>query len=92
MTLFNFFIYRKKKSANIAKKRLQIIFNIKKKKDHSKICYYSSQFKNDLTKIIRSHIQDNLKIISIQLRPTEKNPELSELKIIITKITNQNLN
>ncbi|AKC60596.1 cell division topological specificity factor MinE [Blochmannia endosymbiont of Camponotus (Colobopsis) obliquus] len=92
MLSLNFWICRKKHSANVAKKRLQNILNkSKKEKNNNKspLCY-SSQFKNDLTKIVCQYMKKNIKIISIQLQKTKNNPDISELKIIFTKNIKQN--
>lgn len=81
MILTNFFIRKKilTTTANLAKKRLQVI--ISKKNTNNKLKYYNLiNLQNDLIQVIQQHIHE-AKNISIQFKQQDQNT--SYLKCVI---------
>ncbi|CUX95935.1 Cell division topological specificity factor [Candidatus Gullanella endobia] len=78
MALLNFFISRKKSTANIAKERLQIIVAEQRRGNNEP--HYLPQLKRDLIEVINKYVQIDSKMLSMQL---EKDGNISILELNI---------
>ncbi|MBZ2279171.1 cell division topological specificity factor MinE [Buchnera aphidicola] len=81
MALLDFFVSRNKKTAHIAKKRLQII--VAEQRKHQNEPNYFPQLKKEILSVICKHVRIDPNMVTIQL--DQKNEELSilELNIIL---------
>ncbi|VFP79221.1 cell division topological specificity factor MinE [Buchnera aphidicola] len=79
MILLDLFLSKRKYTANLAKKRLQII--IKKQKKNSKEPDYFPQLKNDLLLVIAKYIKTKPNEISIQIEKNNKDIFILEVNI-----------
>ncbi|URJ29582.1 cell division topological specificity factor MinE [Blochmannia endosymbiont of Camponotus modoc] len=80
MVLVNFFFFRKKTPANIAKKRLQEIISEHNIRNNF-TPYFLPQLKKDLVQTISKYIH-NPRILSIQLEKKDNNTSILKCKII----------
>lgn len=80
MVLVNFFFFRKKTPANIAKKRLQEIISEHNTRNNS-APYYLPQLKKDLIQTISKYTHDP-HILSIQLEKKDNETSILKCKII----------
>lgn len=79
MTLLDFFLSRKKKTAFIAKKRLQII--IAEQKKNTIQPEYISKLKKDILKVICKYINIDKNCIIFHLKKKKKNISILELNV-----------
>ncbi|QJC34425.1 cell division topological specificity factor MinE [Enterobacteriaceae endosymbiont of Donacia crassipes] len=84
MNIINFFLSRKRKTANIAKKRLQIIISEESKKGYIYPCYII-QLKKEILKVISKYTKINSKMINIEMDDKKNNISTLELNIILPK-------
>ncbi|CAL4321558.1 cell division topological specificity factor MinE [Buchnera aphidicola] len=79
MTLLDFFLSKKKKTAFVAKKRLQIIIAEQKKSNFQPD--YIPQLKKDILKVICKYINIDQNSITVQLEQKKKNISILELNV-----------
>ncbi|QJC37235.1 cell division topological specificity factor MinE [Enterobacteriaceae endosymbiont of Donacia thalassina] len=84
MNFINFFLSKKKKTANIAKKRLQIIISEESKKGYIYPCYIT-QLKQEILKVISKYTKINPNMINIELDDKKNNISVLELNITLPK-------
>ncbi|QJC38050.1 cell division topological specificity factor MinE [Enterobacteriaceae endosymbiont of Donacia marginata] len=84
MNFINFFLSKKKKTANIAKKRLQIIISEESKKGYI-YPYYIIQLKQEILKVISKYVKINPNMINIELDDKKNNISILELNITLPK-------
>lgn len=80
MALLDFFLSRKKTTANIAKERLQIIVAERRRDDNEP--HYLPQLKRDLLEVINKHVQIDPEMLSVQLE--KKDGDISILELNVT--------
>ncbi|WP_154049272.1 cell division topological specificity factor MinE [Buchnera aphidicola] len=81
--ILDLFLSKRKYTANLAKKRLQII--IKQSKKNLKEPDYFPQLKNDLLLVIAKYIKIKSNQVSIQIEKNNKNIFILEVNIPNTK-------
>ncbi|WP_075431948.1 cell division topological specificity factor MinE [Buchnera aphidicola] len=81
MALLDFFLLRKKNTANIAKERLQIVI-AKNNKSLNEPNYFP-QLKNELLVVVSKYIKITPEMITIQLEQKNTNISILELNITI---------
>ncbi|CAL4321661.1 cell division topological specificity factor MinE [Buchnera aphidicola] len=81
MTLLDFFLSREKKTAFVAKKRLQIII-AEQNKDIIQPNYIP-KLKKDILKVICKYINIDQNSIKVQLEKNKKNISILELNVIL---------
>ncbi|XBC43121.1 MAG: cell division topological specificity factor MinE [Buchnera aphidicola (Meitanaphis flavogallis)] len=81
MALLDFFLSRKKNTANIAKERLQIIVAERRQKDNEP--NYLPELKQEILRVICKYIKVDPKMISVQLDHKEKDISILELNVTI---------
>ncbi|QCI26784.1 cell division topological specificity factor MinE [Buchnera aphidicola (Thelaxes californica)] len=82
MSLLNFFISKKKKNtANIARKRLQIIVAESRKNNIEP--GYLPQLKHEIIQVIQKYVKINSNMITVQLDKKDKDICILELNIIL---------
>lgn len=79
MALLDFFLSRRKSTANIAKERLQIIVAERRRMDSEP--KYLPKLKKDILQVICKYVKVNPKMIKIQIDQKEKNVSILELNI-----------
>lgn len=84
MNFIDFFLSKKKKTANIAKKRLQIIISEESKKGYV-YPYYIMQLKQEILKVISKYVKINPNMINIELDDKKNNISTLELNITLPK-------
>lgn len=85
MALIDFFIARKKTTANIAKERLQSIV-AERQCSHEP---YLPQLKSDLLEVISKYLKIDPAMLSVQLEQKDKDEDLSILELNV-KLTERN--
>lgn len=80
MALLDFFLSRKKSTANIAKERLQIIVAERRRGDNEP--HYLPQLKRDLLEVISKYVQIAPEMLSVQLE--KKDGDISILELNVT--------
>ncbi|AHF73761.1 cell division topological specificity factor MinE [Candidatus Sodalis pierantonius str. SOPE] len=80
MALLDFFLSRKKTTANIAKERLQIIVAERRRGDNEP--HYLPQLKRDLLEVISKYVQIDPEMLSVQLE--KKDGDISILELNVT--------
>ncbi|WP_074013669.1 cell division topological specificity factor MinE [Candidatus Sodalis sp. SoCistrobi] len=80
MALLDFFLSRKKSTANIAKERLQIIVAERRRGDNEP--HYLPQLKRDLLEVISKYVQIDPEMLSVQLE--KKDGDISILELNVT--------
>lgn len=80
MALLDFFLSRKKTTANIAKERLQIIVAERRRGDSEP--HYLPQLKRDLLEVICKYVQIDPEMVSVQLE--QKGDDISVLELNVT--------
>ncbi|UDG80870.1 Cell division topological specificity factor [Candidatus Hartigia pinicola] len=80
MALLDFFLSRKKPTANIAKERLQIIVAERRRGDSEPL--YLSDMKRDILKVICKYIHIDPDMLSVQFE--QKNDDISVLELNVT--------
>ncbi|AFP85733.1 cell division topological specificity factor MinE [secondary endosymbiont of Heteropsylla cubana] len=83
MVLLDFFLSQKKSTANIAKKRLQVIVAERRRGENEP--HYLPQLKVDLLAVIRKHIKIEPEILSVHLEKKEGNISILELNVTLSK-------
>jgi cell division topological specificity factor len=79
MTLLDFFLSKRRKTAFIAKKRLQII--IAEQKKNSIQPNYIPQLKKDILRVICKYINIDQESITVQFEKRKKNISVLELNV-----------
>ncbi|GKX54800.1 cell division topological specificity factor [Leminorella grimontii] len=80
MALLDFFLSRKKQTANIAKERLQIIVAERRRGDSEP--HYLPQLKRDILEVICKYVQIDPEMVSVQLE--QKGDDISVLELNVT--------
>ncbi|ARD38221.1 cell division topological specificity factor MinE [Edwardsiella ictaluri] len=85
MALLDFFLSRKKTTANIAKERLQIIVAERRRGDSEP--HYLPQLKRDLLAVICKYVQIDPEMVSVQLE--QRGDDISVLELNVTLPENE---
>lgn len=80
MALLDFFLSRKKNTANIAKERLQIIVAERRKGDSEP--HYLPQLKRDILEVICKYVKIDPDMVTVQL--DQKGEDISILELNVT--------
>lgn len=80
MALLDFFLSRKKNTANIAKERLQIIVAERRRGDSEP--HYLPQLKRDILDVICKYVKIDPEMVSVQLE--QKGEDISVLELNVT--------
>ncbi|MBE5254272.1 cell division topological specificity factor MinE [Mixta mediterraneensis] len=80
MALLDFFLSRKKNTANIAKERLQIIVAERRRGDSEP--HYLPQLKRDILEVICKYVKIDLEMVTVQL--DQKGDDISILELNVT--------
>lgn len=80
MALLDFFLSRKKTTANIAKERLQIIVAERRRNDTEP--HYLPQLKRDILQVICKYVKINPEMVSVQL--DQRGDDISVLELNVT--------
>ncbi|QCI23328.1 cell division topological specificity factor MinE [Buchnera aphidicola] len=80
MALLDFFLSRKKSTANVAKERLQIIVAERRKKDNEP--NYLPELKQEILRVICKYVKVDPNMISVQL--DQKGNDISILELNVT--------
>ncbi|SLM63323.1 MULTISPECIES: cell division topological specificity factor MinE [Dickeya] len=80
MALLDFFLSRKKTTANIAKERLQIIVAERRRGDSEP--HYLPQLKRDILDVICKYVQIDPEMVTVQLE--QKGDDISVLELNVT--------
>ncbi|KGT95715.1 cell division topological specificity factor MinE [Erwinia typographi] len=80
MALLDFFLSRKKPTANIAKERLQIIVAERRRGDSEP--HYLPQLKKDLLEVICKYVKIDPEMLSVKL--DQKDDDISILELNVT--------
>ncbi|MEA1065215.1 cell division topological specificity factor MinE [Apirhabdus apintestini] len=80
MALLDFFLSRKKNTANIAKERLQIIVAERRRGDSEP--HYLPQLKRDILDVICKYVQIDPEMVTVQL--DQKGDDISVLELNVT--------
>ncbi|ACT12979.1 cell division topological specificity factor MinE [Pectobacterium aroidearum] len=80
MALLDFFLSRKKTTANIAKERLQIIVAERRRGDSEP--HYLPQLKRDILEVICKYVQIDPEMVTVQLE--QKGDDISVLELNVT--------
>ena len=80
MALLDFFLSRKKNTANIAKERLQIIVAERRRGDSEP--HYLPQLKRDILAVICKYVQIDPEMVTVQL--AQKGDDISVLELNVT--------
>ncbi|WP_225639536.1 cell division topological specificity factor MinE [Candidatus Profftia sp. (ex Adelges kitamiensis)] len=84
MALLDFFLSRKKQTANIAKKRLQII--VAEQRQDNCGPQYLPQLKRDILAVICNYVQINPEMLTIEFEQKENDISVLELNVILSQI------
>lgn len=85
MALLDFFLSRKKNTANIAKERLQIIVAERRRNDTEP--HYLPQLKRDILDVICRYVKIDPDMVSVQL--DQKGEDISVLELNVTLPENE---
>ena len=80
MALLDFFLSRKKSTANIAKERLQIIVAERRRGDS--VPHYLPQLKRDILEVICKYVKIDPDMVTVQL--DQKGDDISILELNVT--------
>lgn len=80
MALLDFFLSRKKNTANIAKERLQIIVAERRRGDNEP--HYLPQLKRDILEVICKYVKIDPEMLSVKL--DQKDDDISILELNVT--------
>lgn len=80
MALLDFFLSRKKNTANIAKERLQIIVAERRRSDAEP--HYLPQLRKDILEVICKYVQIDPEMVTVQLE--QKDGDISILELNVT--------
>lgn len=80
MALLDFFLSRKKNTANIAKERLQIIVAERRKGEHEP--HFLPQLKRDILEVICKYVKIDPEMVTVQL--DNKGDDISVLELNVT--------
>ncbi|KQN53116.1 cell division topological specificity factor MinE [Erwinia sp. E602] len=81
MALLDFFLSRKKNTANIAKERLQIIVAERRRGDSEP--HYLPQLKKDLLEVICRYVKIDPEMLSVKLDQKEDDISILELNVTL---------
>ena len=87
MALLDFFLSRKKSTANIAKERLQIIVAERRKGDVEP--HYLPQLKKDLLEVICKYVKIDPEMLSVKLDQKEDDISILELNVTLPEAEEQ---
>ncbi len=87
MALLDFFLSRKKATANIAKERLQIIVAERRRGDSEP--HYLPQLKSDILAVICKYVQIDPEMVTVQLE--QKGDDISVLELNVMLPENDDL-
>ena len=82
MALLDFFLSRKKNTANIAKERLQIIVAERRRSDAEP--HYLPQLRKDILEVICKYVQIDPEMVTVQLE--QKDGDISILELNVTAV------
>lgn len=83
MILLDFFLSKKKKTAFIAKKRLQVILDKNKKIKNTKTSF--PMLKKEILNLIQKHMKIDQKFVKIQLEYKKNNKSILGFNITLQK-------
>lgn len=81
MALLDFFLSRKKNTANIAKERLQIIVAERRRNDSEP--HYLPQLKQDILEVICKYVQIDPEMVTVQLEQKGDDISVLELNVML---------
>ncbi|EXU77267.1 MULTISPECIES: cell division topological specificity factor MinE [Erwinia] len=81
MALLDFFLSRKKSTANIAKERLQIIVAERRRGDSEP--HYLPQLKKDLLEVICKYVKIDPEMLSVKLDQNDDDISILELNVTL---------
>ncbi|MXP67377.1 cell division topological specificity factor MinE [Pantoea sp. Aalb] len=81
MALLDFFLSRKKNTANIAKERLQII--VAERRKHDSEPHYLPQLKRDILDVICKYVKIDPDMVTVQLEHKENDISILELNVTL---------
>ena len=81
MALLDFFLSRKKNTANIAKERLQIIVAERRRGDAEP--HYIPQLRKDILEVICKYVQIDPEMVSVQLEQRDGDISILELNVTL---------
>jgi cell division topological specificity factor len=81
MALLDFFLSRKKNTANIAKERLQIIVAERRRGDAEP--HYLPQLRKDILEVICKYVQIDPEMVSVQLEQRDGDISILELNVTL---------
>ncbi|MTD39493.1 cell division topological specificity factor MinE [Erwinia sp. CPCC 100877] len=84
MALLDFFLSRKKNTANIAKERLQIIVAERRRGDTEP--HYLPQLKRDILEVICKYVQIDPEMVSVQLEQKGEDISILELNVTLPEV------
>jgi len=87
MALLDFFLSRKKSTANIAKERLQIIVAERRRGDSEP--HYLPQLKKDLLAVICKYVKIDPEMLSVKLDQKEGDISILELNVTLPEAEDQ---
>ena len=87
MALLDFFLSRKKSTANIAKERLQIIVAERRRGDVEP--HYLPQLKKDLLEVICKYVKIDPEMLSVKLDQKEDDISILELNVTLPETEEQ---
>ena len=85
MALLDFFLSRKKNTANIAKERLQIIVAERRRGDAEP--HYLPQLRKDILEVICKYVQIDPEMVSVQLEQRDGDISILELNVRVEILT-----
>ena len=83
MALLDFFLSRKKNTANIAKERLQIIVAERRRGDSEP--HYLPQLKRDILEVICKYVKIDPEMVTVQLDQKGDDISILELNVTLTE-------
>ncbi len=84
MALLDFFLSRKKNTANIAKERLQIIVAERRRGDSEP--HYLPQLKRDILEVICKYVKIDPDMVSVQLEQQGEDISILELNVTLPEV------
>ncbi|WP_075181959.1 cell division topological specificity factor MinE [Pantoea sp. 1.19] len=84
MALLDFFLSRKKSTANIAKERLQIIVAERRRGDSEP--HYLPQLKRDILEVICKYVKIDPEMVNVQLEQREDDISILELNVTLPEM------
>lgn len=88
MALLDFFLSRKKSTANIAKERLQIIVAERRRSDAEP--HYLPQLRKDILEVICKYVQIDPEMVTVQLEQKDGDISILELNVTLPEAEESN--